>query len=156
VAAHPIEQLLAEADQLSHLSDGARRAIIDCARRDEFQAGALVAREGGPATCFFLIHSGRLALETRAASDDRITIETLSGGELVGWSWLYPPFRWHFDVWAREHTTVVRVEAVCLRSKIEADPALGYELVQLFTPLILERLQRTRLRLLDVYRNPGG
>jgi len=75
---------------------------------------------------------------------------------VLGWSWLFPPYRWHFDAHA---TTVVRATAfdgTCLRGKCDADPALGYELTSRFAQTLIERLQWTRLRLLDVYGNVGA
>jgi CRP/FNR family transcriptional regulator, cyclic AMP receptor protein len=80
-----------------------------------------------------------------------VVIETLEGGEVLGWSWLFAPYRWHFDA---RTLTVVRATAfdgACLREKCAADPALGYDLMGRFAHVLMERLQWTRLRLLDVY-----
>jgi hypothetical protein len=84
-------------------------------------------------------------------------ITTLGAGELVGWSWLFPPYRWHFDARATELTRTIAFDGACLRDKCEQDHDLGYELMRRFASLMLDRLQATRLQLLDVYgRAPVG
>ncbi len=78
-------------------------------------------------------------------------IETIEAGEVIGWSWLFPPYRWHFDARALAPVRATRFDGACLRGKCEADPALGYDLMSRFAQVLIERLQWTRLRLLDVY-----
>jgi CRP/FNR family transcriptional regulator, cyclic AMP receptor protein len=84
-----------------------------------------------------------------------ITVETIGPGEILGWSWLFPPYRWHFDGRAVEGTRAIAFDAKCLRLKCEEDHDLGYELVKQFAHVMMERLQATRLRMLDVYGTQG-
>ena len=88
---------------------------------------------------------------SRAAA--RVTIETIDDGDVVGWSWLFPPYRWHFDARALDVVRAVAFDGACLRGKCDDDHAFGYELLDRFSPVMLERLQATRLQLLDVYGN---
>ncbi len=83
-------------------------------------------------------------------------IATLGEGAVVGWSWLFPPYRWSFDARALELTRTVAFDGACLRGKCEADTTLGYELMQRFAAVMLDRLQATRLQLLDVYGQPAA
>ena len=78
-------------------------------------------------------------------------IETLDPGEIVGWSWIFPPYVWHFDARAVDEVRVVSFDGACLRGKCESDHALGYELMRRFAGVMIDRLLHTRLRLLDVY-----
>ena len=78
-------------------------------------------------------------------------IETLHDGDVVGWSWLFPPHRWHFDGRATAPTSLIAFDGACLRGKCDADHELGYQLMRRFAASIVERLQATRLQLLDVY-----
>ena len=94
---------------------------------------------------------GRVVLETFVPGRGALTIETLEEGDLLGWSWLFPPYRWHFDARALDLVRAVAFDGACLRGKIDDDHALGYELLDRFSPVMLERLQATRLQLLDVY-----
>jgi CRP-like cAMP-binding protein len=83
-----------------------------------------------------------------------VQLETLGPGEILGWSWLFPPYRWHFDARASEPTRAVALDGTCLRAKCEADHDLGYALVKRFLYQLHQRLERSRLQLLDVYRSP--
>jgi hypothetical protein len=70
---------------------------------------------------------------------------------VIGWSWLFPPYRWHFDGRALSSVRATSFDGACLRGKCDQDPALGYELMKRFARVFSERLRGTRLRLLDVY-----
>ena len=78
-------------------------------------------------------------------------VETIEAGEVLGWSWLFPPYRTHFDARALSSVRATSFDGGCLRAKCEADPSLGYDLMKRFAQVFSERLQWTRLRLLDIY-----
>jgi CRP/FNR family cyclic AMP-dependent transcriptional regulator len=128
--------------------------ITGCASNVRFEAGTYMFREGEAASHFYIIRQGKVALEAFAAQRGPITIETLEAGEVLGWSWLFPPYRWHFDARVVEPTRAIALDGVCLRTKGEADHDLGYELVKRVAQIMLQRLQATRLQLLDVYGIP--
>ena len=105
-------------------------------------------------TGFYLIRHGRVALEVARPAAARCTFETLGEGDIVGLSWLLPPYRWGYDARAIELVRAIALDAKCLRGKCEADHDLGYELMKRFVPVLVQRLQATRLQLLDVYGPP--
>jgi CRP-like cAMP-binding protein len=125
--------------------------LAGCARNVHFDAGEQIFREGEPADAFWVIRHGRVALEAHVPARGPLTIETLEPGEVLGWSWLFPPYRWHFDARALSGVRATAFDGACLRGKCSDDPALGYDLMQRFARVMMERLQATRLRLLDVY-----
>ena len=125
--------------------------ITGCASNVRFEAGTYIFREGEEASRFYIIRQGKVALETFAAQRGPITIETIEAGEVLGWSWLFPPYRWHFGARVVEPTRAITLDGVCLRNKGEADHDLGYELVKRVAQIMMQRLQATRLQLLDVY-----
>jgi CRP/FNR family cyclic AMP-dependent transcriptional regulator len=84
-----------------------------------------------------------------------VTLQSVGAGELLGWSWLIPPYRWHFGAAAVAPTRALVLDAGQLRALIETDPALGYRLTRILLETLVNRLQATRLRLLDLYRNPA-
>ena len=149
-----IADLVAEHPLLAGLPGDAVALVAGCARNVAVAAGALLLEEGGPADTLFLLRRGRVALELHSPDRGRITVETVGPGDPVGWSWMFPPYRWHFDARALDPVGAVAVDATCLRRKAEADPAFGYALMQRVAAVILDRLQATRLRLLDLY-GPG-
>jgi CRP-like cAMP-binding protein len=80
-----------------------------------------------------------------------VTIQTVGPGELLGWSWLMPPYRWHFDARALEQTRALSFDGTCIRNKCETDHRLGYELMKRLAYVFTQRLEASRLQLLDVY-----
>lgn len=150
-----IEQLLAEANAFNGMSADHLALIAGCAQNTTFEDGSYLMREGDPADTFYVIRYGRVALETHAPQRGALTIETIDDGDLLGWSWLVAPFRVDFDARAMGNVHTVTFDAACLRGKADADPVLGYELMRRFIPVIVERLQATRVRLLDLYGKVG-
>jgi CRP-like cAMP-binding protein len=124
-----------------------------CATDVHVEAGARLCREGEPATGFFEIRSGVIALEIVAPGREALLIETLHDGDLLGWSWLYEPHRWQFDARATTPCGLRAFDGACVRAACDADPGLGYAFMQRFAAVMVERLQATRLQLLDVYGN---
>jgi CRP-like cAMP-binding protein len=130
------------------------RLLAGCARNHHFPPGSWLLREGGAADEFYLIRHGRVALDIHAPGRAPLTIATLGDGDLLGASWLVPPYRWQFDARALEDTRAIGIDAACLRAKADADPGFGYDMMKRFVPLLVRRLQATRLQLLDVYAAP--
>jgi CRP-like cAMP-binding protein len=116
-----------------------------------FAAGERLFAEGGTADTFWLIETGSIALDMRVPGRGDVVVETLPSGTVLGWSWLYAPFRWSFGAVAREGTEALAFAAAAVRGQFEGDAGFGYAVLDLFTPVIIERLQATRLRMLDLY-----
>lgn len=150
-----LSDLLAEVLALHALTPAHRAAIAGCSSNRVFDRDALLLREGGRADAFFLLRDGSVAIETEVPGRGAVTVETLHAGDVLGWSWLLPPYRSSFGARALERTRVIAVDGVCLRAKCDADPTLGYDLLKVLAAVFTERLQDTRLRLLDLYAKPG-
>jgi len=124
--------------------------IAGCASNVVFSDGAFLFREGDPAETFYLVREGAIALEM-AAGGRVLTVQTVGPSEMAGFSWLIGPHRWQFDGRAVGRVHAVELDGTCLRAKCDADPRLGYDLMQRFARLAVRRLQATRLQILDVY-----
>jgi CRP-like cAMP-binding protein len=146
-----IAQLLGELPLFESLSPDARAVIAGCGRNRVFRDGEYILREGEREDRFYVIRAGSVALEVFAPQRGPLVIETLHQGDPVGWSWLFPPYAARFDARAVGSVHTLEFDGACLRAKCDSDPALGYELMKLFGGVIVERLQHTRLRLLDIY-----
>lgn len=127
------------------------QTLTSCASNVVFQEGTYLFHEDEDARIFYLIRSGRVALEVQAGEKGRVRIQTLGPGEVIGWSWLISPYRWHFDAFALEKVHSFMLDATCLRAKCETDCRFGYEILRRFTEVLQRRLEATRLQLLDVY-----
>jgi CRP/FNR family transcriptional regulator, cyclic AMP receptor protein len=150
----PLEQTIRTSGAFVGLNPRWISDIVGCAHDEFLAAGAHLFREGAPAERCFLLRDGAVALEVATPGRGAVVIETLHAGEVVGWSWLFPPHRWQFDGRAVEPTRAIALDGACLRAKCDADHELGYELMRRFAAVAVERLQATRLQLLDVYANP--
>lgn len=146
-----LEPLLAAHPFFGGLAPAHRELIASCARNVQFGEGEYIAREGEPADQFFVVRSGRIAIAIQAPQRGALTIQTLDDDDVLGFSSLFPPYSWNFDVRVVEPARVLAFDAKCLRSKFDADAALGYALTSRFATVMLERLRATQLQLLDLY-----
>jgi CRP-like cAMP-binding protein len=146
-----LERVLAAHPFFADLAPEYLRLIVGCASNVRFEAEEFLFHVGEEANQFFVIREGKVALEILPPGGQPVTIETLGEGEIIGWSWLIPPYHWAFDARAVERTRAVTLDGKCLRGKCEEDHHLGYELLKRFAHIIERRLQATRLQLLDVY-----
>ena len=151
---HTLEAILANHPFFKGFQPRYTQLITGCASNVRFQAGTSIFREGEPASSFYIIRQGKVALEAMAAQRGSLIIQTIEDGDVLGWSWLFPPYRWHFSARAVEETRAIALDGVCLREKGEADHDLGYELVKRVAHIMMDRLQATRLQALDIYQ--GG
>jgi CRP-like cAMP-binding protein len=146
-----LDQLIAQAPVFSGLSPEHLELIAGCARNRHVDAGLRVMREGEPADRFFLIRRGAVALEINAPGHDPLVIETRHAGDMVGWSWLFAPYRWQLDGRTVAACELIAFDGRCLREKCDTDHELGYRLMSSFAADLVETLQATRLQLVDVY-----
>jgi CRP/FNR family transcriptional regulator, cyclic AMP receptor protein len=140
---------------LAGLTDRQLDRLSMWAKRSLFHAGNRVFREGTPAERFWLIREGRVDLDTHVPGRGDVIVESLGPGAVLGWSWLFPPYRWHFGAVATQTTFGIELDGPGVRQLCQRDPSLGYDLSTRFMQVMLERLQATRLRLLDLYQTPA-
>jgi CRP/FNR family transcriptional regulator, cyclic AMP receptor protein len=150
-----IRELLGEHRFFTGLHEADLDLIAGCGRNVHYRPGDVLFEEGQRADTFWVIRRGRLAIETHAPERTAIILSTLADGDIAGWSWLFPPYRWVFDGRAVTELTAVALDGACLRGKCETDTDLGYRLMQRFARLAGESLQATRVQLLDLYRLPS-
>ncbi len=148
-----LETLLTGVPFFEGLSPEQVELIAGCGRNVRFEAGETLFRQGDPADRFYLLRHGSVAIGNFVPPRGEIVIETLEAGDLLGWSWLFPPYRSHLDARALTRVRATSFDGACLRDKCAADPALGYDLLNRFAQVLIERLSWMHLRLLDIYGN---
>jgi CRP-like cAMP-binding protein len=152
-----VDELLGDFAALEGLPPEHRATMAGCARLRVYYPDERLLREGDAADEFFLIRRGAVAVETEVPGRGAVTLETLRAGEILGWSWLVPPYRSAFAARALDAVHVIALDGACLRSKCEQDPALGYDLLKVVATVFVRRLEETRMRLLDLYaRTPDA
>jgi CRP/FNR family cyclic AMP-dependent transcriptional regulator len=139
LAAHPFLRGMSR-DQLSILSEAARHV--------RFPARYRLFEDGGSANRFWLIQSGHVSLDLHIPGEGPVVIETIGMGELLGWSWLFPPHKWAFGAVAATEVEAFEFDAPTVRERCAAYPDLGYEFNQRVTRVLAKRLQATRIRLI--------
>jgi CRP/FNR family transcriptional regulator, cyclic AMP receptor protein len=150
-----LERILAEHSFFAGLESQYTNLLVGCAANVRFDAGSYILKEGEEANEFYVIRAGKVALEIFAPQRKPIILATLGEGEILGWSWLLPPYHWKFHARAVEDTRAIALDGKCLRAKCEQNHDLGYELLKRFTQIIDRRLDATRFQLLDIYGTRG-
>jgi CRP-like cAMP-binding protein len=145
----PFAETLANHPFLKGMSDHQIRLLADCAMPVTFEADQYIFREGDPANRFYLILEGKVALESYSKSKGHVVIQTIGSGDVLGWSWLFPPYYWQFDARAVEPVKAIFFYGTPLREEAENDHDLGYELMKRMAAVVVKRLQATRRQLLD-------
>jgi len=127
--------------------------VVGCTANVIFQAGDFIFREDQAADRFYVVRHGKVAVEVFAPGRGAVTIDTVEEGEVLGWSWLFPPYKAHFDARALTLVRALSLDGACLRAKCEKDPVLGFDLMKRFNQVIVHRLEAARMQLLDLYGN---
>jgi CRP/FNR family transcriptional regulator, cyclic AMP receptor protein len=135
----PSAQLAELAELCEHVSIPSRARLFD---------------EGSRADRFWIIDAGQVTLDASVPGDGRVTIETLGRGDVLGLSWMLPPYQWRFGAVATQPTQAFVFDARAVRAACDADPLLGYELSKRFSAVVVRRLQATRARLIDACTRP--
>ena len=148
-----IEPLIAAHPFFKNLDSAHIKLIVGCAKNIVINSGEYVFHEGEAADLFYVVRHGHVGIEAYSPKQGAISIQTCSDGDMVGWSSLFPPYRWHFDARATKQTRLVALDAKCLRTKFETDHDLGYAMMAILTRVLADRLDATRFQLLDIYGN---
>ncbi|MFI5119292.1 MAG: cyclic nucleotide-binding domain-containing protein [Thermoanaerobaculia bacterium] len=151
---HDLQLLLAAHPFFAGLDPDSLATVTGCASNVKFEAGQTVLKEGDEANLFYIVRHGRIAVEAFSPTRGPLVIQTVEEGEILGWSWLVAPYKWRFDARALDLTRAIALDGKCLREKCETNHDLGYELLKRFTNVIGERLDATRLQMLDLYAAP--
>ena len=125
--------------------------LTDCAMTLEFKKNQVIFREGEPANRFYLIETGKVILESKGEAGDPVVIDTIGAGDLLGWSWMFPPNTWHFTTRAIERTKAIFFYGTILREYCERDHSLGYELLKRMTVVMNRRMQAARNKMLAIH-----
>ncbi|MCL4812384.1 MAG: cyclic nucleotide-binding domain-containing protein [Vicinamibacteraceae bacterium] len=148
-----LEQLLAEHPFFSGLAPDHLKLFAGCAVTLRVDSGEFLFREGELARSFFVVRHGSIAITSVTPQEGLVTIQTLDEGDILGWSWLLPPYRWHFGARALEPAALISLDATCVRTKCEHDHEFGYEIMRRFAQVMASRLEATHLQLMNVYES---
>ena len=146
-----VESVVARQPFLHGLKPYHFQTLSKCASFADFEPNVIIFREGTEAGHFYLVHDGRVALDTLVPGQGLRTVETIGPGDALGWSWLVPPYVSMFGAVTVQPTEAFHFDARLVRALCQADPQLGYELTRRFLGVASDRLRASRARLLDRY-----
>ncbi len=140
VAAHPF---------LAGLEPGQIDSLAQFAMLRDFEDREVIFEQGDLANRFYLINAGHVLVSSESSTGETVEIEMLGDGDVLGWSWMFEPCKWQFDAAAVGDTETIFFYATPLLAQLDADPALGYELMRRMARITVRRLQKTRERLVN-------
>jgi len=151
VTTKPDDEILARHPFTKGLTPSHLEVLKTCSSDRIFGTGDFLCREGECASEFYLLWQGRVALEVHVVRHAGLRIETIQAGDVLGWSWMAPPYRWRLDARALEPARAVAIDAAALRKHCDGNHELGYQILKRLAPIIGHRLHRTRAQLLEIH-----
>lgn len=152
--AEPIESVLANHPFFKDIPRDHIEEIAALGRLTRYEKGDIIFREGSDARNFFLVLKGRVVIETLLPHRGLVNIQTVEEGEMLGWSWLVAPFKYRFGARAVQPSELAVFNGKDLQDNFEKDPVLGYRFMKRVLVAITERLEQTRLQMLNIFDNP--
>jgi CRP/FNR family cyclic AMP-dependent transcriptional regulator len=131
-------------------------ALTEAASDVTFPARHRLFEDGGSANRFWLVQSGQVTLDLHVPGQGQVRIDTIGMGELLGWSWLFPPYKWAFGAVAASLVEAFEFDGRAVRARCVSDPVLGYEVTQRLAHVVAKRLQATRVRLITASSQPAS
>ncbi|MBS3905065.1 MAG: cyclic nucleotide-binding domain-containing protein [Simkania sp.] len=148
-----IADILREHSFFDGLSPEDLTFVAGCGKNVHFLEGEVIASPGDPANEFYLIREGHVAISLNNPSRKPFILQTLGVNEILGLSWLIPPYQWTVSVRAQCSIRAIAIDGACLRQKCEKDPCLGFKLMKHLVQVMAMREDAIWLHLFDVYGN---
>ncbi|XUL93298.1 cyclic nucleotide-binding domain-containing protein [Streptomyces galilaeus] len=136
---------------LTALPQAQRERLMELAQEVSFAEDSRIFEAGGTADRFWVIRSGAVSLDQRVTPEQRVTVGTLGAGDLLGWSWLFPPYQWDFGAEAFSAVRAYEFDAAAVLALCVEDPLLGLSLVRIVAEILAHRLELTRSKLMEHY-----
>ena len=150
-----IEDYLSTHAFFSGLDENFMQFVSNSATEKQVRKGDILFRQGERADKFFLLRQGQISIQVPALVGPALEIQHLGEDQILGWSWLIPPYRWHFLARAVEDSDLLEFDGSAILAHCEEDPKFGYDLFKHFAALMSERLEVARQKMMDQYNPPG-
>jgi CRP/FNR family transcriptional regulator, cyclic AMP receptor protein len=145
-----LRDLIAEHAFFRDLAPRHIELLTEAAMLKDFKAGEVIFEEGDPANRFYIVRSGEVEVLSEADDGRAVSVQRVGPGDVLGWSWLFPPYYWHFDARAVADTNAIFFYGTWLRESCERDHDFGYVMLKRMSAIIIQRLQATRQRLVQL------
>lgn len=155
MSSQSIENYLSTREFFSGLDQDFIKFLSDSARERRIKKGDVLFQQGERADKFYLLRKGQVSVQVPALMGPALEIQALGEGQMLGWSWLIPPYRWNFQARALEDSDVLEFDGSAILARCETDPKFGYELFKRFAALMSQRLDAARQKMMDAWNPPG-
>ncbi len=120
------------------------------ATEEIYDAGAQVHKSGDMARALFMIEEGKVVLimDSRLGPHKpamQVTVDVITKGDSMGWSAVVEPYAYTLGALCIDRTKIIAIDAAALRTLMEEDKVLGYEVMRAAARLISNRLTHTRI-----------
>ena len=139
----------------SGLSEGYVKLLSEFATEKHVDKGIVLFQQGRSADKFYLVRKGQVSVQVPALVGPPLELQLLGENQMLGWSWLIPPYRWNFLARAVEDSELIEFDGAAILARCEEDPKFGYELFKRFTALMSERIDSARQKMMDQWNPPG-
>lgn len=150
-----IEKYLSTHAFFSGMDNSYVKFLSDSVTELQITKGSVLFQYGKPADKFYLVREGQVSIQVPALMGPTLNIQTLGEGQILGWSWLIPPYRWNFQARAMEDSDLLEFDGSAILARCEADPQFGYDVFKRFATLMSERLDAARQKMMDEWNPPG-
>lgn len=117
--------------------------------------GEVLFRQGEHADKFYLLRKGQVSVQVPALMGPALEMQIVGENQLLGWSWLIPPYQWNFLARAVEDSNLLEFDGSAILAHCEEDSKFGYELLKRFAALMSDRLNAARQKMMDQWDPPG-
>ena len=146
-----LELLLAQQPFLKGMDAKFLKTLEESASLCDFKPGKFIFRQNQDAMGFYLILEGKVDVEWFSSAGGPVVVQSLGAGEVLGWSWLVPPFHWRMDARALQSCRLILFDGKTLLKRMEENHDLGYELLKRFLFIVTQRLDAARLEILSLH-----
>ena len=150
-----IAEYLSSHDFFSELGDEVLEFIAQHTSTHKLKKGEILFQQSERADKFYVIRSGKISIQIPAVMGPTLELQSLGENQILGWSWLIPPYKWNFQSKAEEDSELLEFDGTAILERCEQDPKFGYELLKRFTTLMSSRLEAARQKMMDEW-NPAG
>lgn len=148
-------EYLSSHEFFSGFNDDILKFLCECSSMHEIKKGQILFRQGENADKFYVLRNGCISIQMPAIMGPNLEIQTLGKDQVLGWSWLIPPFKWSFQAMAEEDSGLLMFDGTAILARCEREPKFGYELLKKFAALMSMRLDAARQKMMDEW-NPAG
>ena len=150
-----ITEYLSAHEFFSEFSDDSLKFLCECSSTREIKKGQILFLQGEHADKFYVVRSGHISIQMPAIMGPTLEIQAVDEDQVLGWSWLISPYKWHFQTKAEEDTELLQFDGAALLARCEQEPKFGYELLKKFAELMSVRLTSASQKMMDEW-NPAG